>query len=283
MNRKNVVIRFRRGVNMKLLHMAKMFAFLGLASLMTSSVLADPILAPISDLYNTGMSTPWDAAQSPIPGSNPGIASDTHWTVSKQAGTGQTITGPFGPAVGASTLNDAAFPFTGSPSNRFQQDLATDAYAQSQGFTQVNDSQWINRGTSPGTDQPGIYVFETTFTTTQPLTPISISGFFKAQDVLGIQLNGGAIVDPGSPHGVGSQASPLVAASPFTITGTGGLTNTLRFYVVRPGAGTAALRVEFTNATFAVPEPSTIVLGALGLVGFGATRLRRRFSKVKAS
>jgi hypothetical protein len=250
----------------------------------TSLAQAAPVVVPISDLYNTGMSTPWNAVvSSPIPGTDPKlqgspVIGDPHWTVAYDP-PGST---PLGPYAGTKLLDDKdstgtnyVAPFALNKDNRHQRDLANDPDRLD---TNVDKSQWI-KTLSAGIagDPPGVYVFQTTFTTTQALTSLSISGYFKASDVLGIQLNGGAIIDPGSPHGVGGEPTPSKPSRPFTITGTGGLTNTLRFYVNRPGTGLAAFRVQFSNATFTVPEPSTLALGALGLVGFGVSQLRRRW------
>lgn len=228
--------------------------------------------ATITDLYNTGMATPWDAAvQTPLPGSDPGVAVDPHWDV----------TMPSSATLDTRTIDDSSPKFTGNQFSRYQLDLDDDPYAQSQGYTQVNDSQWIQPNV-PATGTPGgVYAFTTTFTTTQPVSTIEISGFFKASDVLAIQLNSGPLVDPGSPHGAAGEHTPSRPPRPFTITGTGTTTNTLTFYVNNVGTNLAGLRVQFTSATFAVPEPSTICLSVLGLVGFGAVRLRRRFSRSK--
>jgi hypothetical protein len=250
----------------------------------TSLAQAAPVIVPISDLYNTGMSTPWNAGtQTPIAGTDPKlqgtpVVGDPHWTVAYDP-PGPT---PLGPYAGTKLLDDRndsntanVNPFTGNQFTRFQLDLAHDTQRQD---THLDNSQWIKTlSAGVSADPPGVYVFQTTFTTTQAITSLSISGYFKAADVLGIQLNGGAIIDPGSPHGSPSEPTPSTPSRPFTITGTGGLTNTLRFYVNRPGTGLAALRVQFSNATFTVPEPSTLALGALGLVGFGVSRLRRRW------
>jgi len=246
------------------------------ALLAAASVQAATVNAPISDLYNTGMATPWNAAQAPLPGSNPGVAVDPYWSVAFESGHVAGAT-PVGPTDSTKTLDDSTAPFIGNEFTRYEKDLATDPYAQAHGFTQLNDSQWIKENVPNYNSPPGIYVFSTTFTTSQPLTSISISGYFKSTDLLGIQLNGGPIIDPGSPHGVASEPTPSRPPRPFSITGTGGFVNTLRFYTNLPGTNLAAFRAEFTSATFTVPEPSTICLSVLGLVGFGAARLRRRF------
>lgn len=241
-----------------------------LALVATASIQAATVLVPISDLYNTGMSSVWDAAvQTPLPGSDPGSVIDPHWDVAYDP-PGAT---PVQPYIDTKTIDDAALAFAGNQFNRHQYDLGTDPSKQD---TNLDNSQWLmpNVGTpnSPG----GVYVFTTTFTTNQAATSISISGFFKATDVLGIQLNGGPIIDPGSPHGAAGEHSPSKPSRGFTITGAGTYTNTLTFYVNRPGPSVAGFRAQFSSATFTVPEPSTICLSVLGLVGFGAARLRRR-------
>lgn len=241
-----------------------------LALVATASIQAATVSVPISDLYNTGMSSVWDdAVQTPLPGSNPGSAVDPHWTVAYDP-PGAT---PVQPAISTKTIDDASGAFIGNEFNRHQLDLAADPSKQD---TNLDNSQWIRPNVAATNSPGGVYLFTTTFTTDQAATMISISGFFKATDVLGIQLNGGAIVDPGSPHGAAGEHSPSKPSRPFTITGSGTYTNTLTFYVNRPGPSIAGFRVQFSSATFTVPEPSTICLSVLGLVGFGAARLRRR-------
>lgn len=254
---------------MKFASLKTVFGLMCVALATASTVQASSVAVPINDLYNTGMATPWNAAQSPLPGSNPGSVGDPHWTVFHDpAGSA-----PYG-QYGTKTLVDSGAPFLGNQFNRAQLDLAADPNRVN---TNVDNSQWVS-SVMPASNGTQTYIFQTTFTTSNPLTSISISGFFKAAEVIGISLNGGPLVNTGFPlASSGNQQTPLKPATAFTITGTGGLTNTLSFYVNRPGGTPSYLRVEFTNAAFTVPEPSSIVLGALGLVGFGATRLRRRF------
>ncbi len=263
---------------MKVVSLRQLLSVACAALAAAASVQAAPV-APITDLYNTGMASVWSAPGpgTPLAGTDPDVGSpesDPHWTVSFKALPVPLTT----VTMAAQTKIDGAVPFLGGAGNRHQLDLAADP---NKANTDVDKSQWISTGspgaanTSFGGDE--IAVFETTFSTYLPLTTISISGFLKNSfDVVGIQLNSDPMFDPGL-AGSFTNVNPNVAAQAFSVTGTGGLTNTLKFFVYRPAGRVIDLRVQFSNATFTVPEPSTLVLGALGLVGYGATRLRRRF------
>lgn len=244
-------------------------------ALLATASLPAATTVPISDLYNTGMSTPWDAAiQTPLPGSDPGAAADPHWTVAFDP----PGAAPVQPAIGTTTIDDTSVVFTNGPFNRYQRDLAVDPAKQD---TNLDQSQWIKPITPFFSYPAGIYQFSTTFTTNQALTTISIAGYFKAVDLVGVSLNGGPIIDQGNPHGAPGEHTPSSPSRPFSITGSGTYTNTLTFYARLTGSNLIAARVQFTNATFTVPEPSTIALSVIGLVGFGAARLRRRSRQVK--
>lgn len=249
---------------MRVKAVTQLAAAMCLALVATASVPAATVSVPISDLYNTGMSSTWDAAvQTPLPGSDPGSAVDPHWDV----------TFPNATTMDTKTMDDSAGAFTGNQFNRYQLDLNDDPARQD---TNLDDSQWI-KPNIPNVNTPGgTYQFTTTFTTDQALTSISISGYFKGVDILGVSLNGGPMIDQGNPHGAAGQHSPSTPSNAFSITGSGTYSNTLTFYAKITGTNLAAIRVQFTDATFTVPEPSTIALSILGMVGFGAVRLRRR-------
>lgn len=261
---------------MKSVSLRQLFGMACVALAAAASVQAAPV-APITNLYNTGMASAWNAPGpgTPLAGTNPDVGSteiDPHWTVTyKKISPLTTVTTP------AHTKLDGVTPFVGGAGNRHQLDLAADP---NKANSNLDKSQWISTdigvaNTSFGGDE--IAVFETTFSTYLPLTTISISGFLKnSYDVVGIQLNSDPVFDPGLAASF-TNVNPNVAAQAFTVTGTGGFTNTLKFFVYRPAGRVIDLRVQFSDATFTVPEPSTLVLGALGLVGYGATRLRRRF------
>lgn len=271
--RPNSLVTLRhRGENMMRTKAVTQFAAAMCMALLATASLPAATTVPISDLYNTGMSTPWDAAiQTPLPGSDPGSVVDPHWDVAYDA-PGAT---PVGPYIDTQTIDDSAAAFVGNQFNRYQLDLDDDPARQD---TELDESQWIKPDVPNPNGPGGVYLFTTTFTTNQALTTISISGFFKGTDILAIQLNGGPLIDPGSPHGAPSEHTPSTPSRPFTITGAGTFTNTLTFYYNRPGPAVVGLRVQFSSATFTVPEPSTIALSVLGLVGFGAVRLRRRWN-----
>jgi hypothetical protein len=257
---------------------ASVFQLVGILSAMLASSIAQaaPIWVPISDLYNTGMSSPWNAGtQTPIAGTDPKLAgsptiNDPHWDVTLPS-SATVSTRVFDDRNATDT--DWVFPFNLGPTGRLQRDLDDDPNRVN---TNLDNSQWIRPDTVSNFNPAGTYVFKTTFTTSQPLTAITISGFFKAVDLVGVELNGGPITWISSGLLPYLDTKPIYPARTFTITGTGGLTNTLRFHVVQPGTNLMPFRVQFSNAAFTIPEPSTLALGALGLVGFGITRLRRR-------
>jgi hypothetical protein len=156
-------------------------------------------------------------------------------------------------------------------------------------------SSWITPGNNQGTAYiNGPYYFATNFSLSglQAATA-SLSGYWLADDYGGgISLNG-VQVGQNSLPAFGGLGGPMV---PFSITEgnaamgqavfTGG-TNVLTFGVVNDstdhgavagGSTPTGVRVLFNNASASVPEPGTMFLMGIGLIGTGllARRTRRR-------
>lgn len=133
-------------------------------------------------------------------------------------------------------------------------------------------SAWIGPNNDSSLDGPvGNYTYETTFNLTglNPYTA-SITGKWSTDnDGVRILLNG---VDTGNLATSFTQFS--VGYVPFTISSgfLSGL-NTLDF-VVNNGGGPTGLRVEMSGTASPVPEPSSILAGALLLLPFGVSTLR---------
>lgn len=237
-----------------------------------STLQAATLGGEINDLYNTGMSTPWNSAtQTPLAGSD------------SPAGTANKVTDPHWTVDAPGTSRDGQAATLSEGTGKFSGPLALQDQLAYGGVNQVSDSQWITSpnypATTPLTPNPnpaGLYVYTTTFTTTASLATIDISGFLRAPSgTISYQLNGGPIVSLGVRPANGT---PSTSPQGFNITGTGGLTNTLKFYYQQPASFTsnfAGIRIQFSSATF-TPEPSSFVLGALGLFGLGVFQARRR-------
>ena len=142
------------------------------------------------------------------------------------------------------------------------------------------DSRWISNTLTPLGGSPGgsyTYVLQFMVGSLADLNSGVINGRYASDNnTTGVLLNGTAVA--GFPFN--SSGSPgFTTWTPFTISNgfqTG--TNTLTWTVANGGFDPTGLRVEFTNSSIGdnVPEPSTILLGGLGLVGLGLARRRRR-------
>ena len=97
---------------------------------------------------------------------------------------------------------------------------------------------------------------------------VSLSGNWTSDNIGTILHNGGSAGVSGSPDTMG-----LGAFTPFGISGLTQGTNTLDFVVNNGAQSPTGLRVEV--AVSGVPEPSTMMLGALGLLAVGLLRRRR--------
>ncbi len=138
-------------------------------------------------------------------------------------------------------------------------------------------SKWIGpiADESGGNVGPGNYTYRITFTCADapgtPCASTNLSGNWTSDNI-------GTILHNGSSSGVGG--SPDMSLSMFTAFSISGLTvgtNTLDFIVNNAGSTNTptGLRVEVGVAATGVPEPGTMMLGALGLLTVGLLRRRR--------
>jgi len=221
----------------------KCFAMGVVALVMSMSTAVEA--APISTLFNTGV----DAGG--------GLLSqgdlDPHWNVVTSADAGFSTPGP-------------AITMLGHPAW-----LPVDATNPNSNWIGVNDEGAV-------AVENGDYVFETTFDLTglDPSTA-TISGVTSPDDRLDqVFLNGAAL---------GINSNNFGVFKPFTIpVGSNFIAgvNTLQFVMRNlgaiPGTSPFGLRVELSGTADVIPEPSSLLLTALGLLGMAGFR-RRRHSK----
>lgn len=135
-------------------------------------------------------------------------------------------------------------------------------------------SAWIGLGSNA---KNGTYIYETTFDLTGLIpSTASISGRWSTDnDGIKILLNG---VDTGAPATSFTQFSAGYAT--FTISsGFQPGVNTLAFWVNNgnadyPNGSPTGVRVEMHGTAAPVPEPTTVIAGALLLLPFGVSTMR---------
>ena len=140
-------------------------------------------------------------------------------------------------------------------------------------------SKWIgpiaNQSNFNAEPAAGNYTYRLTFTCADSISgtcaSTSLSGNWTSDNIGTILFNGGS---------GGVSGSPDMSLSSFTPFGISGLvvgTNTLDFVVNNAGSTATAtgLRVEVAANVSGVPEPSTMMLGAIGLLAVGLLRRRR--------
>jgi hypothetical protein len=140
-------------------------------------------------------------------------------------------------------------------------------------------SAWIkpSNGTANlDTDPVGNYTFQTTFNLTgfDPSSASILGQWATDNEGISIVLNGITIV-----NGAAALAANLSNWTPFTISsGFVSGVNVLDFTISNLDNGgygnPTGLRVEMTGSATPVPEPTTMVAGALLLLPFGASTLR---------
>jgi hypothetical protein len=132
-------------------------------------------------------------------------------------------------------------------------------------------SRWIGPNNDTQLNGPvGNYTYRTTFDLTgfNPATATISGGWTSDNNGVGIYLNGNLIAGPTS--------FTQFSAGFVSFAGNAGFVpgvNTLDF-VLYNGGGPTALRVEMTGQATPVPEPSTVIAGALLLLPFGASTMR---------
>ena len=195
--------------------------------------------AAVIDIFNTGV----DSSGTPLAD---GTIGDPHYSLTSV---------PFG-----STTDTRVRTSTGGyPSPYWLADNSTSA--------------WIGPNNDPFLNSPGgYYTYETTFnlTSLNPSTALITGQWSTDNNGIRIVLNGKDTGNPGT-----SEIQLIEGYVPFTISSgfISGL-NTLDF-VVNNISGPTALRVELSGTATPVPEPSTILAGALLLLPFGVSTLRK--------
>jgi len=206
-----------------------------------AAALAGAVSASATLVYNTGVGTSGSA--------------DTHWQITATT-VGVGLPGvPFNPIITDNTIPGSW--------------LANSA-----------DSKWISpvsiNGLSPNSGNSiGYYTYEQSFYVDASLVGATLSGRWSSDNAgwAGISLNGGGWVDGNTDLYAFETWHPFTAG-----TLVAGL-NTIDFQLwdgyTPPGGdngpgGYTGLRVEFN----AVPEPTTMLAGALLLLPFGASTLR---------
>jgi hypothetical protein len=206
--------------------------------------LASRASAGTISLFSTGV----DASGNPLPGGS----SDPHWTITS----GPSITSPT-PAI---VIADPPGTYAESPTSSWI---------------------WVNASGDGGINSP--YTFALTFTlTATEVNTATISGLWGVDNDGSILLNGSAAAGTGA-LSLGGDGINFTQFSSFTITGgfVAGV-NTLEFQAIDTG-NPGALNVNgLVLTTSAVPEPSSLVMGVIGLgLAGGFVAMKRRRSSVR--
>jgi hypothetical protein len=206
-----------------------------LATLLSLTVSAQAAMIP---LFNTGVS----AVGTPLPNTT---TPDLHYSI---------ISAP----VGVTTVTRVLTAADGFPVPPWVGDNSLSA--------------WIGPNTADAYGPSGTYIYRTTFDLTglDPSTAMITGRWSTDNNGLGVLLNG---IDAGVAP---TSFTSFYSFSTFSISGgfVSGL-NTLDFLVNNgPPDSPTGLRVEMTGTAAPVPEPSTMIAGALLLLPFGASTIR---------
>lgn len=132
-------------------------------------------------------------------------------------------------------------------------------------------SAWIGPNTADANGPVGNYTYRTTFDLTglDPLTATITGRWSTDNNGIAILLNGANTGNPGTSFTQFSEGYVSFSIASGFVAGV----NTLDFQVYN-GGGPTGLRVEMSGTAAVVPEPTTVVAGALLLLPFGVSLVR---------